>query len=235
MLLSELDEVQAKAKQVNRELDFGPKKPGEPDKWSLDDNDGDANGKLEDDDTQMSKIPRRSPRGHPSTKAKAAGKTEPKLVPVKEISKEDSDHMSDTDLYAPADLQTVKKTPVKVKNDIPSFLFANEADESGNDDNDYDHLCQIFDVKVKRMQTILKKQLKMQDMITMKTNSGCQILTNHEKGMDSFFVAVAKFFMEEYSTLEPSDVTQMWVCLTYYLSVNRFKFAEVIAFNWKNL
>ena len=174
MLLSELDEeVQAKAKQVNRELDFGPKKPGGPDKWSLDDKDGDDNGKSEDDDMQMSKIPRRSLRGHPSTKAKAAGKTEPKLAPVKEQCKEDSDHMSDTDLYALAGLQTLKKTLVKVKNDIPSFLFANEADESGsvgNDDNDYEHLHQNFDVKVKRMQTILKKQLKMQDMITMKTN-----------------------------------------------------------------
>ena len=218
MLLSELDEeVQAKAKQVNRELDFGPKKPGGPDKWSLDAKDGDDNGKSEDDDTQMSKIPRRSLRGHLSTKAKAAGKTEPKLVPVKEQCKDDSDHMSDTDLYALAGFQTLKKTPAKVKNDIPSFLFANEADESGsvgNDDNDYEHLHQNFDVKVKRMQTILKKQLKMQDMITMKTNltnSGCVILSNPEKGMDSFFVAVGKFFMEEYATLEPSDVvTQMW-------------------------
>ena len=174
MVLSELDEevhTKAKAKQVNRELDFGPRKQGGPDKQSLDDNDGDNNGKSEDDDTQMSKIPRRSPRGHLSTKAKAAGKTEPKLEPVKETSKEDSDHMSDTDLYVLAGFQTVKKTPVKVKNDIPSFLFANEADESGsvgNDDNDYDRLHQNFDVKVKRMQTILKKQLKMQDMITMK-------------------------------------------------------------------
>ena len=88
------------------------------------------------------------------------------------------------------------------------------------------------------MQTILKKQLKMQDMITMKTNltiSGCLILTNPEKGMHSFFVAVGKFFMEEYATLEPDVVTQIWACLTYYLSCNRFKFAEVIAFNWKNL
>ena len=234
MLLSELDqEVQAKAKQVNRELDFGPKKPGGPDKWSLDAKDGDDNGKLEDDDMQMSKIPRRSPRGHPSTKAKAAGKTEPKLAPVKEQCKDNSDHMSDTDLYALAGFQTLKKTLVKVKNDIPSFLFANEADESdsvGNDDNDYEHLHQNFDVKVKRMQTILKKQLKMQDMITMKTNltnSGQVILSNP----DSFFVAVGKFFMEEYATLEPSDVvTQMWAHLTYYLSCNRFKFAEVIAF-----
>ena len=49
----------------------------------------------------------------------------------------------------------------------------------------------------------------MQDMITMKTNltnSGCLILTNPEKDVDSFFVAVGKFFMEEYATLEPSDV-----------------------------
>ena len=124
MLLSELDEevqAKAKAKQVNRELDFGPKKPGGPDKQSLDDKDGDDNGKSEDDDTQMSKIPRRSLRGHPSTKARAAGKTEPKLVPVKEQCKEDSDHMSGTDLYALAGLQTLKKTPAKVKNDIPSF------------------------------------------------------------------------------------------------------------------
>ena len=155
MLLSELDEevqAKAKAKQVNRELDFGPKKPGGPDKQSLDDKDSDDNGKSEDDYTQMSKIPRRSPRGHPSTKAKAAGKTEPKLAPVKEQCKEDSDHMSHTDLYALAGLQTLKKTPAKVKNDIPSFLFANEADESGsvgNDDNDYEHLHQNFDVKVK--------------------------------------------------------------------------------------
>ena len=217
MLLSDLDEeVQAKAKQVNRELDFGPKKPGGPNKWSLDNKDGDDSGKLVDDDMQMSKFPRRSLRGHPSTKAKAAGKTEPKLVPVKEQCKEDSDHMSDTDLYALAGLQTLKKAPAKVKNDIPSFLFANEADESGsvgNDDNDYECLCQNFDVKVKGIQTILKKQLKMQDMITMKTNltsSGHLILTNAEKGMDSFFVTVGKFFMEEYATLEPSDVvTQM--------------------------
>ena len=187
-------------------------------------------------------MPRRSLRGHPSTKAKAAGKTEPKVVPVKEQCKEDSDHMSDTDLYALAGLQTLKKTLVKVKNDIPSFLFANEADESGsvgNDDNDYECLHQNFDVKVKRMQTILKKQLKMQDMITMKTNltnSGHVILSNPEKGMDSFFVAVGKFFIKEYASLEPSDVvTQMRVHLTYYLSCNRFKFAEVIAFNWKNL
>ena len=68
MLLSELDEeVQVKAKQVNRELDFGPKKPGGPDKWSLDAKDSDDNGKLEDDDTQMSKIPRRSLRGRASS------------------------------------------------------------------------------------------------------------------------------------------------------------------------
>ena len=79
MLLSELDEVHANAKQVNRELDFGPKKPGGPDKWSLDDKDSDDNGKLEDDEMHVSKMPRRSLRGHPSTKAKAAGKTEPKL------------------------------------------------------------------------------------------------------------------------------------------------------------
>ena len=154
MLLSELDEeVQAKANQVNRELNFGPKKPGGPDKQSLDAKDGDDNGKLEDDDTQMSKIPRRSPRGYPSTKAKAAGKTS-KLVPVKEQCKDDSDHMSDTDLYALAGFQTLKKTLAKVRNDIPSFLFANEADESGsvgNDDNDYECWCQNFDVKVKRM------------------------------------------------------------------------------------
>ena len=150
--------------------------------------------------------------------------------------------MSDTDLYALAGFQTLKKTPAKVKNDIPSFLFANEADESGsvgNDDNDYECLCQNFDVKLKRMHTILKKQLKMQDMITMKTNltnSGHVILSNPEKGMDSFFVAVGKFFIKEYASLEPSDVvTQMWVHLNYYLSCNRFKFAEVIAFNWKNL
>ena len=55
--------------------------------------------------------------------------------------------MSDTDLYALAGLQTIKKTLGKVKNDIPSFLFANEADESGsvgNDDNDYEHLHQNF-------------------------------------------------------------------------------------------
>ena len=223
MLLSELDEdvqAKAKAKQVNRELNFGPKKPGGPDKWSLDNKDGDDKGKSEDD-TQMSKIPRRSLRGHLSTKAKAAGKTEPKLALVKRQSKEDSDHMSDTDLYALAGLQTLKKTPIKVKNDIPSFLFANEAKSGsvGNDDNDYEHLRQNFDVKVKRMQTILKKQLKMQDMITMKTNltnSGYLILTNPEKGTDSFFVAVGKFFMEEYATLEPSDVvTQMWAHLTY--------------------
>ena len=191
MLLSELDEVHANAKQVNRELDFGPKKPGGPDKQSLDEKDSDDNGKSEDDDTQMSKIPRRSLRGHLSTKTKAAGKTEPKVVPVKEQCKENSDYMSDTDLYALAGLQTLKKTLVKVKDDIPGFPFANEADESGsvgNDDNDYEHLCQNFDVKVKRMQTIVKKQLKMQDMITMKTNltnSGCVILSNPEKGMDS--------------------------------------------------
>ena len=92
MLLSELDEeVQTKANQVNRELNFGPKKPGGPDKWSLDDKDGDDHSKSEDDDMQMSKIPRRSPRGHLSTKAKAAGKTEPTLVPVKEQCKEDSE------------------------------------------------------------------------------------------------------------------------------------------------
>ena len=87
MLLSDLDEevqAKAKAKQVNGGLDFGPKKPGGPNKWSLDNKDSDDNGKSEDDDTQMSKIPRRSLRGHLSTKAKAAGKTEPKLVPVKE-------------------------------------------------------------------------------------------------------------------------------------------------------
>ena len=132
MLLSESDEVHANAKQVNRELDFGPKKPGGPDKWSLDDKDGDNNGKSEDDETHVSKMPRRSPRGHPSTKAKAAGKTEPKVVPVKEQCKEDSDHMSDTDPHALAGLQTLKKTPAKVKNDTPGFLFANEADESGS-------------------------------------------------------------------------------------------------------
>ena len=242
MLLSELDQVHANAKQVNRELDFGPKKPGGPDKWSLDDKDGDDNGKLEDDETHVSKMPRRSPRGHLSTKAKAAGKTEPKVVPVKEQCKEDSDHMSDIDLYALAGLQTLKKTLAKVKNDIPGFLLANEADESGsvgNDDNDYECLHQNFDVKVKRMHTILKKQLKMQDMITMKTNltnSRRVILSNPEKGMDSFFVAVGKFFIEEYASLEPFDVvTQMQVHLTYYLSCNRFKFTEVIAFNWKNL
>ena len=111
MLLSELDEVHANAKQVNRELDFGPKKPGGPDKQSLDDKDSDDNGKLEDDEMHVPKMPRRSPRGHLSTKAKAAGKTEPKVVPVKEQCKEDSDHMSDTDLYALAGLQTLKKTP----------------------------------------------------------------------------------------------------------------------------
>ena len=66
MLLSDLDEeVQAKAKQVNGGLDFGPKKPGGPNKWSLDNKDSDDNGKSEDDDTQMSKIPRRSLRGAP--------------------------------------------------------------------------------------------------------------------------------------------------------------------------
>ena len=98
-------------------MDFGPKKPGGPDKWSLDAKDGDDSGKLGDGDTQMSKIPRRSLRGHPSTKAKAAGKTEPKLGPVKEQCKDNSDHMSDTDLYALAGLQTLKKTLAKVKNE----------------------------------------------------------------------------------------------------------------------
>ena len=43
-------------------------------------------------------------------------------------------------------------------------------------------------------------------MKTNLTNSGRLILTNPEKGMDSFFVAVGKFFMEEYATLESSDV-----------------------------
>ena len=74
-------------------------------------------------------------------------------------------------------------------------------------------------LKVKRMHTILKKQLKMQDMVTMKnnlTNSGRTIMSNPEKGMDSFFVAVEKFFMEEYSTLEPSDIVmQLTVCTSH--------------------
>ena len=53
-------------------------------------------------------------------------------------------------------------------------------------------------------------------MKTNLTNSGCVTLSNPEKGMDSFFVAVGKFFMEECASLEPSDVvTQMRVHLTY--------------------
>ena len=48
-------------------------------------------------------------------------------------------------------------------------------------------------------------------MKTNLTNSGRVILSNPEKGMDSFFVAVGKFFIKEYASLEPSDVvTQMW-------------------------
>ena len=132
---------------------------------------------------------------------------------------------------------TLAKQILASKSDLPPFLFSAEGDESGSagdDYNDYDQLHQIFDVKVKRMHTILKKQLKMQDMVTMKTNltnSGPKIMSNPEKGMDSFFVAVRKFFMEEYSTLEPSDiVTQLCVHLTYFLATNRFKFVEVIIF-----
>ena len=46
----------------------------------------------------------------------------------------------------------MKKTPAKSKSDLPPLLFSAEGDElgsAGNDDNDYDWLRQIFDVKVK--------------------------------------------------------------------------------------
>ena len=74
-----------------------------------------------------------------STKAKVPGKCEHKLSPVKE----DSDHMSDSDLFALAGLHKMKKTPAKSKSDLPPFLFSAEGDElgsAGNDDNDYDWL-----------------------------------------------------------------------------------------------
>ena len=130
------------------------------DKRPLDDNYDHNDGKSDDEEGQTSKIPKRSLRGHASTKAKVPGKSEPKLPPVKE----DSNHMSDSDLFALAGLHTMKKTPAKSKSDLPPFLFSAEGDESGsagNNDNAYDQLCQIFNVKVKRIHTILKKQLKM--------------------------------------------------------------------------
>lgn len=102
-----------------------------------------------------------------------------------------------------------KKTPGKsVKGDLPAFLFTSEMEESAVvniTESEYDRLKEVFSIKVKQMDTLLKTD-QIHWMKTNLSNNNRILLQNPENGQDSFFIAIGHYFMQEYAILEPSDV-----------------------------